>query len=40
MLDSAEHEIYPAYKPQTTNNLNVLLAEHEHFIASKYETAI
>ena len=44
MLNSAEHEICPANKPQTTNNsklpyflLNI--AEHEIFSANKYENA-
>ena len=42
MLNSAEHEIYPANKSQITYNCNFFLAkdtEHEHFSANKYEIA-
>ena len=42
MLNSAEHEIFPANSSQITNNsifflLNI--AEHENFSANKYENA-
>ena len=42
MLNSAEHEIWPANKSQITNNHNFLLqniAEYEIFSANKYENA-
>ena len=42
MLSSAEHEIFPANKSQTTNNCKFFLAkhsEHENFSANKYENA-
>ena len=42
MLNSAEHEIRPAYKSQITNNCKFFLvniAEHGIFSANKYENA-
>ena len=42
MLNSAEHEIFSANKPQITNNCKSFLlnlAEHENFSANKYENA-
>ena len=42
MLNSAEHEIWPANKSQITNNHNFFLqniAEHEIFSVNKYENA-
>ena len=42
VLNSAEHEIYPAKKSQITNNCKFFLptiAEHENFYANKYENA-
>ena len=42
MLNSAEHEIYPANKIQITNIYICFLlniAEHENFSANKYENA-
>ena len=42
MLNSAEHEIFPANKSQITEIANSFLpniAEHETFSANKYENA-
>ena len=42
MLNSAEHEIYPANKYQITTITNSALlniAEHENFSVNKYENA-
>ena len=41
MLNSAEHEIFPANKSQIANNCKFFLniAEHENFSANKYENA-
>ena len=43
MLNSAEHEFFPANKSQITNNIAnsffLNIAEHENFSANKYENA-
>ena len=42
MLNSAEDEMCPAYKPLVANNCYSFLlniAEHEHFSTNKYENA-
>ena len=43
MLNSAEHEIYPANKSQITkkiaNSFLLNITEHENFSANKYENA-